>query len=42
MRARPRSDGRSFATIAPVRPVADLRYRDDMFVHGRYELPVTW
>lgn len=28
--------------LRPVRPVDELRYRDDMFVYGLYELPVRW
>ncbi|HEV3360728.1 MAG TPA: cytochrome P450 [Pseudonocardiaceae bacterium] len=28
--------------LAPVHPVEELRYRDDMFVYGLLELPVCW
>jgi cytochrome P450 len=28
--------------LRPVKPVQDLRYRDDMFVYGLHELQVTW
>jgi cytochrome P450 len=28
--------------LRPVGPVEELRYRDDMFVYGLHELPVTW
>lgn len=31
-----------FPTLRPTRPAEQLRYRDDMFVYGLYELPVTW
>ncbi|ALG08719.1 cytochrome P450 [Kibdelosporangium phytohabitans] len=31
-----------FPDLRPVRPVEDLRYREDMFVYGLYELPVEW
>ncbi len=28
--------------LAPVHPVEEMRYRDDMFVYGLLELPVCW
>ena len=31
-----------FPTLRPTRTVAELPYRDDMFVYGLKELPVTW
>jgi cytochrome P450 len=31
-----------FPNLQSVRPVAELRYREDMFVYGLYELPVRW
>jgi cytochrome P450 len=32
----------TFPDRRPVRPVEELRYRDDMFVYGLDELPVRW
>lgn len=32
----------AFPGLRPERPVEELRYRDDMFVYGLYELPVRW
>jgi cytochrome P450 len=31
-----------FPNLQSVRPVEELRYREDMFVYGLYELPVRW
>jgi cytochrome P450 len=31
-----------FPHLQPVHPVEELRYREDMFVYGLYELPVQW
>ena len=31
-----------FPDLRLVRPVEELRYREDMFVYGLYELPVRW
>ncbi|GLY69675.1 cytochrome P450 [Amycolatopsis taiwanensis] len=31
-----------FPDLSPICPVEELRYREDMFVYGLYELPVRW
>jgi cytochrome P450 len=33
---------RAFPTLRAVTPVEELRYREDMFVYGLFELPVEW